>query len=89
MLALGVVMVNLFLTTLTASTLIARSNIGLLSVTGVHPWIAAIAGIVGLDLFAYVAHRLLHKMSIGWKFHRVHHSEPEVDVTTAFRQHSG
>jgi sterol desaturase/sphingolipid hydroxylase (fatty acid hydroxylase superfamily) len=85
MLAVGVVLVNILVATLTASTLIAGSNIGLRSVMRAHPWIAGIAGIAGLDLFAYVAHRLLHKMPIGWRFHCIHHSEPEVDVT----MHSG
>ncbi|HKG59332.1 MAG TPA: sterol desaturase family protein, partial [Pyrinomonadaceae bacterium] len=32
---------------------------------------------------------LLHKSWLGWQFHRVHHSEKSVDVTTAFRQHPG
>ena len=52
-------------------------------------WLGAAAGVVALDLAAYAAHVLLHKSSIGWRFHRVHHSETEVDVTTAFRQHPG
>jgi sterol desaturase/sphingolipid hydroxylase (fatty acid hydroxylase superfamily) len=52
-------------------------------------WADVLAGIAALDLFAYVAHVLLHRMPLGWRFHRVHHSEEEVDVTTAFRQHPG
>jgi sterol desaturase/sphingolipid hydroxylase (fatty acid hydroxylase superfamily) len=31
----------------------------------------------------------MHKTSLGWRFHRVHHSDKEVNVTTAFRQHPG
>lgn len=46
-------------------------------------------GVVALDFSAYVAHVLLHKLPFAWRFHRVHHSEEEVDVTTAFRQHPG
>lgn len=46
-----------------------------------------LAGIVALDFSAYVAHVALHKIPLAWRFHRVHHSEDEVDVTTAFRQH--
>lgn len=46
-------------------------------------------GIVALDFFAYVAHVTLHSLPLGWRFHRVHHSEEEVDVTTALRQHPG
>ena len=52
-------------------------------------WLHAIVGIVALDFFAYVAHVLLHKTPLAWRFHRVHHSDQAVDVTTAFRQHPG
>ena len=52
-------------------------------------WAKVIAGIIALDLFAYVAHVLLHKTPFAWRFHRVHHSDEAVDVTTAFRQHPG
>jgi sterol desaturase/sphingolipid hydroxylase (fatty acid hydroxylase superfamily) len=31
----------------------------------------------------------MHKSWIGWQFHRVHHSNSEVNVTTALRQHPG
>jgi len=46
-------------------------------------------GVAGLDLFTYIAHVLLHKSKFGWRFHRVHHSENQMDVTTTFRQHPG
>jgi superoxide dismutase len=46
-------------------------------------------GVAALDFFGYLAHLLLHKSRLGWRFHRVHHSEMAVDVTTAFRQHPG
>ncbi|HKO55880.1 MAG TPA: sterol desaturase family protein [Thermoanaerobaculia bacterium] len=52
-------------------------------------WVGVVIGIAALDFFAYVAHVLLHKMPVGWRFHRVHHSDEAVDVTTAFRQHPG
>ena len=52
-------------------------------------WLHALLGIAALDFFAYVAHVLLHKTPLAWRVHRVHHSEEEVDVTTAFRQHPG
>jgi sterol desaturase/sphingolipid hydroxylase (fatty acid hydroxylase superfamily) len=53
------------------------------------PWLQLLAGIVALDFFAYLAHVAMHRTSAGWRFHRVHHSEVEVNVTTAFRQHPG
>ena len=66
-----------------------RNGIGLFSVLGLSPWAQIIFGVLALDLFAYFAHVLLHKSWLGWQFHRVHHSENAVDVTTAFRQHPG
>jgi sterol desaturase/sphingolipid hydroxylase (fatty acid hydroxylase superfamily) len=90
-LALGVVLTNLALASLTASVSawVTQNDIGLLSRSRSHPWVLIPAGVAGLDLFAYIAHRLLHKIPQAWKFHCVHHSELEVDVTTAFRQHPG
>jgi sterol desaturase/sphingolipid hydroxylase (fatty acid hydroxylase superfamily) len=42
-----------------------------------------------LDLAFYVSHVAMHKIPALWRFHRVHHSDPAVDVTTALRQHPG
>jgi sterol desaturase/sphingolipid hydroxylase (fatty acid hydroxylase superfamily) len=67
----------------------ARNGIGIFYLLGLSAWPQAVLGVVALDLFAYFAHVLLHKSWAGWQFHRVHHSENAVDVTTAFRQHPG
>ena len=66
-----------------------RNGIGLFPFLGLSSWAQIIFGVLALDLFAYFAHVLLHKSWLGWQFHRVHHSENAVDVTTAFRQHPG
>ena len=66
-----------------------RNGIGLFAFFGLPSWAQIIFGVLVLDLFAYLAHVLLHKSWLGWQFHRVHHSENAVDVTTAFRQHPG
>lgn len=62
---------------------------GLLFLLQLPTWANLVAGIAALDLFAYFAHVLLHRMPFAWRFHRVHHSDEAVDVTTAFRQHPG
>lgn len=69
--------------------LVARREIGLSPWLGLSAPSALVLGIAGMDFFAYVAHVLLHKTRIGWRLHRVHHSDNAVDVTTAFRQHPG
>jgi sterol desaturase/sphingolipid hydroxylase (fatty acid hydroxylase superfamily) len=66
-----------------------RHGVGLFPLFGLSAWTQAVFGVAALDLFAYFAHVLLHKSWLGWQFHRVHHSENAVDVTTAFRQHPG
>jgi sterol desaturase/sphingolipid hydroxylase (fatty acid hydroxylase superfamily) len=85
------VITNLALTFLSAylADFSARSGIGLLPFLSGSIWIQAVLGILALDLFGFFAHLLLHKSWLGWQFHRVHHSENAVDVTTAFRQHPG
>jgi sterol desaturase/sphingolipid hydroxylase (fatty acid hydroxylase superfamily) len=90
-LAAGVLMTNLALASITAGlcAVVTQWHVGLLAGTRIRPWMELVLGVAGLDLFAYLAHVLLHKLPVAWRFHRVHHSEPEVDVTTAFRQHPG
>jgi sterol desaturase/sphingolipid hydroxylase (fatty acid hydroxylase superfamily) len=73
----------------TAARFAVTHRVGLLFLAELPGWVNVLAGIAALDFFAYVAHVLLHKMPLAWRFHRVHHSEQEVDVTTAFRQHPG
>ncbi len=66
-----------------------RNAIGLLPLLSLPYLAQMIVGVLALDLFGFFAHVLMHKSWLGWQFHRVHHSENEVDVTTAFRQHPG
>jgi sterol desaturase/sphingolipid hydroxylase (fatty acid hydroxylase superfamily) len=48
----------------------------------------AIACFVALDLLSYCWHRLNHTVPLLWRFHSVHHSDTEMDVTTAGRFHT-
>ncbi|MEI8383184.1 MAG: sterol desaturase family protein [Planctomycetota bacterium] len=42
-----------------------------------------------LDAWLYVWHRLNHMIPVLWRFHRMHHSDHEMDVSTATRFHLG
>jgi sterol desaturase/sphingolipid hydroxylase (fatty acid hydroxylase superfamily) len=46
-----------------------------------------IAGFVVCDLLRYGLHRLEHAVPFLWRFHALHHSDPDLDVTTALRHH--
>jgi sterol desaturase/sphingolipid hydroxylase (fatty acid hydroxylase superfamily) len=60
---------------------------GALRGVGMPAWAWIAISVVVLDLAAYLAHVTMHKSPLLWRVHRVHHSDPFVDVTTAFRQH--
>ncbi|MDF5732857.1 MAG: sterol desaturase family protein [Rhizonema sp. PD38] len=40
-----------------------------------------------MDLTFYYWHRANHRFSFLWRFHNVHHIDPDMDVSTAFRFH--
>ena len=44
-------------------------------------------GLLFFDLLRYAVHRLQHRVPLLWRFHALHHSDPEVDVTTGLRHH--
>jgi sterol desaturase/sphingolipid hydroxylase (fatty acid hydroxylase superfamily) len=45
-------------------------------------------GILILDFsVGYLSHRTLHMSAFLWRFHRIHHSDDFVDVTTTYRTH--
>jgi sterol desaturase/sphingolipid hydroxylase (fatty acid hydroxylase superfamily) len=62
---------------------------------GLLHWLAWPAGlelvvaVLCLDLWMYVWHRLCHVLPLLWRFHRVHHSDRRMDVSTAYRFHFG
>ena len=62
-------------------------GLGLLRSADLPVWAKILTVVVVLDGLAYLAHVLMHKLPAAWRFHRVHHSDALVDVTTAFRQH--
>jgi len=46
-----------------------------------------VAGFLLLDLLRYLVHRCKHAVPLFWRFHALHHSDPDVDVTTSVRLH--
>lgn len=40
-----------------------------------------------MDFTIWLQHVATHKIPFLWRFHRVHHTDPDVDVTSAFRFH--
>src|ERR1700737_670867 len=62
-------------------------GVGLLAWPIDHRWLSFVAGFLLLDLLRYAVHRCEHAVPFLWRFHALHHSDPDVDVTTAVRHH--
>lgn len=75
--------------TVLAADWAASNRFGLLhafSLTGTARFLLAL---VLLDGWMYLWHRANHAVPFLWRFHRMHHSDPHMDVTTATRFHLG
>jgi sterol desaturase/sphingolipid hydroxylase (fatty acid hydroxylase superfamily) len=62
------------------------SHFGLLSGIS-NPLLKGLLAFVLLDLVLYLWHRANHAFDWLWMFHKVHHSDPCMNVSTAFRLH--
>jgi sterol desaturase/sphingolipid hydroxylase (fatty acid hydroxylase superfamily) len=50
-------------------------------------WASFVATFLLLDLLRYLVHRCKHAVPLLWRIHALHHSDPDVDVTTSVRLH--
>ncbi|HZS04800.1 MAG TPA: sterol desaturase family protein [Blastocatellia bacterium] len=81
---------------LVAAPLIARlaawaehSGVGLLHLVNLPVAVTALPALLLLDGWMYLWHRANHRLPLLWRFHRVHHSDTALDVTSAVRFHTG
>lgn len=93
---LSISMINAFLLALlTPIALIilayfSNSNgVGLLALLPdtVPLFVEVLIGFIILDLLIYTQHVLSHKVPFLWGFHKVHHADRDIDVTTGVRFH--
>lgn len=64
------------------------NSFGLIPLLGLTGVFEVIAAFLLLDLSFYYWHMANHRVFL-WRFHNVHHIDPDLDVTTAFRFHFG
>ncbi len=91
---LGMVVLN----TLILRLLFPAAAVGVASLAGQQGWgllnmstvplpAAVIISIVTIDFVIYLQHVMFHAVPILWRLHRVHHADPDYDVTTGTRFH--
>lgn len=66
-----------------------ENGFGLLNMWAMPAWMSGILGFLLLDLSYYYWHRLNHRVPFLWRFHNVHHFDPDLDASTGFRFHFG
>lgn len=67
----------------------AAHRFGFLNVFDFPPGLRAALAVLLLDAWTYAWHRLNHRVPFFWRFHRWHHADRAMDVTTAARFHTG
>jgi len=66
-----------------------HSGFGLAQLTAVPSAVRPLLAFLLMDLTFYWWHRANHRIPLLWRFHNVHHLDPDMDVSTAFRFHFG
>ena len=56
---------------------------------GMPLWVQLVVGVAATDALSYALHRAFHANPLLWRFHALHHSDPELDVSTTLRHHPG
>jgi sterol desaturase/sphingolipid hydroxylase (fatty acid hydroxylase superfamily) len=74
---------------LTAAIWAQNRHFGLLHWIGLRGWIAAVSGFILMDYAYWWLHWANHRVPLFWRFHNVHHTDLDLDVTTAARFHFG
>jgi sterol desaturase/sphingolipid hydroxylase (fatty acid hydroxylase superfamily) len=54
---------------------------------GLGSVVAIVLTVLLLDISKYTSHRLMHSFGWLWRLHRVHHSDPDFDLSTGLRFH--
>ena len=92
---LGLVFFNTFI----LRVLFPTAAVGITVFASEHGWgllnyyplpilLAVILSVVVMDFIIYLQHVLVHAVPALWRLHRVHHADPDYDVTTGARFHT-
>jgi len=65
----------------------AEQGWGVFNSFSVPLWLAVLLSLVAMDFIIYLQHVLVHRVSLLWRLHRVHHADLDYDVTTGARFH--
>ncbi len=65
----------------------AEQGWGILNYYPLPLWLGIVVTVVALDFVVWLQHVMLHAIPVLWRLHRVHHADPDFDITTGARFH--
>ena len=68
---------------------VSQNQLGILPYLTAPYWLKVLLVVMFLDFMLWVWHLLNHVVPFLWRFHRVHHTDLNMDVSTATRFHIG
>ncbi|HIJ96471.1 MAG TPA: sterol desaturase family protein [Desulfuromonadales bacterium] len=60
---------------------------GLFNLLNTPPWLATTLSFFVLDFIIYLQHAAFHHIPVLWRFHRMHHTDLDLDVSSGNRFH--
>ncbi len=75
--------------TINTALYVSENHLGLLNMISLPSGLKVFLAVIFMDFMLYVWHLLNHEVPFFWRFHRVHHSDLNMDVSTATRFHIG
>ncbi|PVV10326.1 MAG: fatty acid hydroxylase [gamma proteobacterium symbiont of Ctena orbiculata] len=60
---------------------------GVLNAIALPFWLSALIAVLVMDMVIYLQHVMVHAIPMLWRLHRVHHADPDYDLTTGARFH--
>ena len=70
------------------TVLAAEQGWGIFNYYQVPEAVAIVMSIIAMDFIIYLQHVMVHAVPVLWRLHRVHHADPDYDVTTGARFHT-
>jgi sterol desaturase/sphingolipid hydroxylase (fatty acid hydroxylase superfamily) len=70
-----------------AAVIAQNQGWGLFNQLAAPTWLALILSVVLLDFAIWLQHVMVHAIPLLWRLHRMHHADPDYDVTTGARFH--
>lgn len=75
------------LSAIAAAEWATQAGFGLLHLWTGGDWLKGLLAVIALDLLVYGQHVATHRLPMLWRFHRVHHTDLDLDATSGVRFH--